>query len=78
MLIGVFHTHVANQFSDEAKSQLLSTISRIGKERDIFHLYNNIQDTYLHLDTILSGKEYKRTIGETDGHGRWFSIDLKG
>ncbi|MEI2354927.1 DUF2332 domain-containing protein [Mesobacillus zeae] len=69
----VFHTHVANQMSLKSKIGLLETVSEIGKERDIFHIYNNIQDRNLHLDSYISGKEVARTIGKTDGHGRWFT-----
>lgn len=74
--ICVFHTHVANQMPSEAKTRLLEQISRIGAEREIFHLYNNIQDRYLHLDYYLDGKEYKNVVGETEGHGRWFTWEL--
>ncbi|MFD2208242.1 DUF2332 domain-containing protein [Virgibacillus halophilus] len=72
-LVCVFHTHTANQFSTETKSKLLKDISTIGQERDICHVYNHIQDRKLHLDYYVSGKEYNRIVGETDGHGRWFS-----
>ncbi|WP_044160673.1 DUF2332 domain-containing protein [Salinibacillus aidingensis] len=75
-IIGVFHTHVANQFSNESKEKLLHLISKIGEERDIFHLYNNIQDRYLHLDYVLNGENSHQIIGETEGHGRWFSLDI--
>ncbi|KZZ84546.1 DUF2332 domain-containing protein [Bacillus sp. SJS] len=68
----VFHTHVANQMPDEAIERLLSSIQEIGRRRDVFHLYNNIEDRFLHLDYWLDGKEYTQTIAETDGHGRWF------
>ncbi|MBU8567037.1 DUF2332 domain-containing protein [Virgibacillus pantothenticus] len=74
--ICVFHTHVANQISKELKLKLLQNIKRIGSKRDIFHLYNNIWDGDLHLDYVVGGKEYHHTIGETDGHGRWFSWNL--
>lgn len=70
--ICVFHTHVANQFSTDMKYELEGVISQIGKERKIFHLYNNMWDLELHLDCILGDKLYERTIGKTDGHGGWF------
>ncbi|MCF2649986.1 DUF2332 family protein [Niallia circulans] len=38
----------------------------------VSHLYNNIQDRYLHLDYYLAGKKNENTIADTDGHGRWF------
>jgi hypothetical protein len=68
----VFHTHVANQMSHADKMALIETIQKLGKERDVFHLYNNMSDVNLHLDYYLDGKEYKETIAEADGHGRWF------
>ncbi len=74
--ICVFHTHVANQMPSEVKTRLLEQISQIGSEREIFHLYNNIQDRDLHLDYYLDGKEYKNIVGKTEGHGRWFTWEL--
>lgn len=71
-IICVFHTHVANQMPLKTKERLLQNIRNIGKKRDIFHLYNNIQDRDLHLDSYLNGKESLNKIAETEGHGRWF------
>ncbi|MFB6467042.1 DUF2332 domain-containing protein [Cytobacillus sp. Hz8] len=68
----IFHTHVANQLAPETKNLLLNKINSIGKGRDVFHLYNNIRDRYLHLEAYLDGTEYKQIIADTDGHGRWF------
>ena len=73
----IYHTHVANQMSKETRKSLLNIVESIGKYRDVFHIYNNIQDKYLHLDYYLNGVEYKQTIAETDGHGRWFKWLLK-
>lgn len=69
----IFHTHVANQMPPEVKQQLLTSIQKVGENRDVFHLYNNIWDANLHLDYVIHGKEHKHIIGQTDGHGRWFS-----
>ncbi|WP_146938814.1 DUF2332 domain-containing protein [Cerasibacillus quisquiliarum] len=74
--ICIFHTHVANQIPNDQKLKLIEKIKHIGKKRDVFHLYNNMWDTKLHLDYILKGMEYHKTIGETDGHGSWFSWEL--
>ncbi|MEH7225258.1 DUF2332 domain-containing protein [Bacillus sp. JJ1566] len=74
--ICVFHTHVANQMPSDVKTSLLEQVQRIGAEREIFHLYNNIQDRNLHLDYYLNGKEYQNVVGETEGHGRWFTWEL--
>ncbi|PKR76768.1 DUF2332 domain-containing protein [Halalkalibacillus sediminis] len=71
-VICVFHTHVANQIPDEGKAQLVQTIDYIGEKRDIFHLYNNMYDAELHLDYIVGGDKTTETIGQTNGHGRWF------
>ncbi len=68
----IFHTHVANQFSEEDKELLLACIRRIGQERDVFHLYNNMRDAKLHLDYVVDGVASSLTLAETDGHGRWF------
>ncbi len=73
-VICVFHTHVANQMPVETKVKLLEQIKEIGQRRAIFHIYNNIYDEKLHLDFYLDGEESLNTIGETDGHGRWFKL----
>lgn len=72
----IFHTHVANQMPIEIRKKLLNQVSEIGKSREVFHLYNNIWDGKLHLDSFKNGKEYNEIIGETDGHGRWFSWEV--
>ncbi len=74
--ICVFHTHVANQMPADVKERLLAQVKLIGSDRDIFHLYNNVYDRDLHLDYYIDGKAYEKKIGETDGHGRWFSWEL--
>ena len=68
----VFHTHVANQFSDVLKHDLTATIQKIGAQRNVAHLYNNMWDQLLHLDLIIDGVEDNYVVGQTDGHGRWF------
>lgn len=75
-LICIFHTHVANQMSKESKYQLLDYIKMLGSTRDVFHIYNNMWDSDLHLDYFINGKEYNETLAETDGHGRWFRWKL--
>ncbi len=70
----VFHTHVANQIPHEAKITLNKHIQDLGKEREVFHLYNNMWDLDLHLDGYIGGKEHKETLAKTDGHGRWFQL----
>ncbi|ASF39361.1 hypothetical protein CEH05_09580 [Halobacillus halophilus] len=68
----IFHTHVANQFSPSMKKDLLNKIRQIGKRRNVFHIYNNMDDQKLHVDAVINQKEQRHTIGRTDGHGRWF------
>lgn len=71
-VVCIFHTHVANQIPKENKITLEDCIRNIGKNRAVFHLYNNMWDANLHLDYYINGEEYLETIAETDGHGRWF------
>lgn len=75
-VICVFHTHVANQIPESVKHKLVEKVKEIGAKRDVFHLYNNMWDRDLHLDYFMNGKEYNETVGETDGHARWFSWRL--
>lgn len=74
--ICIFHTHVANQIPSDAKKKLSEQIQFLGKEREVFHLYNNMWDLDLHLDYFINGNEYSETLAETDGHGRWFKWKL--
>ncbi|PEC22277.1 DUF2332 domain-containing protein [Bacillus cereus] len=75
-VICIFHTHVANQIPEQVKNKLEKQIQEIGAKRDVFHLYNNMWDQDLHIDYYINGNEYRETIGETEGHGRWFSWKL--
>jgi hypothetical protein len=72
-MICVFHTHVANQIPVALKTHLQETIRCIGKIRDIAHIYNNMWDRELHIDSYLNGIEKTEIAAETDGHGRWFT-----
>lgn len=76
-VICIFHTHVANQIPLEVKKRLIKMVEDIGMNRDVFHIYNNIQDRYLHLDYYFNGEKSQNTIAETDGHGKWFEWFLK-
>lgn len=76
-IICIFHTHVANQIPEDLKFELLDKIKNIGNQRDVFHIYNNMWDRKLHIDYFIDGLEYKQTIGNTDGHGRWFEWNIK-
>lgn len=72
----IFHTHVANQMPMSVKESLIQKVKEIGDQKDIFHIYNNMEDRKLHVDSIVNGKVYRKTVGETDGHGRWFDWNL--
>lgn len=74
--ICIFHTHVANQIPADTKKILIEQIQSLGKEREVFHLYNNMRDMDLHLDYYINGNGYNETLAETDGHGRWFKWKL--
>ncbi|SDO05927.1 DUF2332 domain-containing protein [Halobacillus aidingensis] len=74
----IYHTHVANQMPENVKEDLLQKVEEIGQGRDVFHIYNNIHDRRkLHVDSYLKGSFKTQTIGETDGHGRWFDWELQ-
>ena len=75
-VICIFHTHVANQIPDIGKHMLLNTVRETGQKRDVFHIYNNMWDRDLHLDSFINKIEQNEWIAETDGHGRWFSWKL--
>lgn len=72
----IFHTHVANQMPAQVKEKLLKQINDIGEQRDVYHIYNNMEDRKLHIDSVVNGEIQKKTVGETDGHGRWFDWHL--
>lgn len=72
----IFHTHVANQIPETVKGSLLQKVNEVGRKRDVFHIYNNIEDRKLHVDSIVKGVNKRETVGETDGHGRWFDWKL--
>lgn len=71
--ICIFHTHVANQIPEDSKNKLVLNIEDIANNYDVFHLYNNMWDKYLHLDSYSKRQVCKEILAETDGHGRWFT-----
>lgn len=77
-LLCIFHTHVANQMPEDVKRELLQKVDLIGRKRDTFHIYNNMGDRKLHLDSYINGNKQHIVMGDTDGHGRWFDISPKG
>ena len=59
----VFHTHVANQMPESTKEELMHKVNEIGNDRDVFHVYNNIDDRKLHVDSVINGHVEQRTMG---------------
>lgn len=76
-IICLFHTHVANQFPEEDKQQLLEHIEDIGKVRPIYHIYNNMWDGLLHMDVVAPGKRASYIVGKTESHGRSFTWEME-
>lgn len=70
-LLCVYHTHVANQISKTEQEAFLSSIERLGKQRDIVHLFNNIARPHLHLTAYRDGQLIDLPLAKTDGHARW-------
>lgn len=69
-LLCVYHTHVANQISPEARQSFLRSIAALGAKRDIVHLFNNIKPG-LHLTAYCKGQLFDLPLARTDGHARW-------
>ena len=71
--IVIFHTHVANQFSNELKDDLMQLLNELSTEQSIYHVYNNMYDANLHVDLIENHNTTStRTLKNTDGHGNYF------
>ena len=67
----VFHTHVANQIPKEGKMRLFDNFEEYGQRHDVFHLFNNIGDSDLHLEYYLNGEKRRIDVAKIDGHARW-------
>lgn len=59
------------------KENLLENINDISLYRSVFHIYNNIYDRQLHIDQVNKGAVKRITIGDTDGHARWFDWNVE-
>ncbi|RYX85292.1 DUF2332 domain-containing protein [bacterium] len=75
-IVCVYHTHVANQISLQARQDFLKSIDKIGKQRDVIHLFNNIKPN-LHLTIYRRGEFINMPLANTDGHARWIEWLLK-
>lgn len=72
-MLVIFHTHVANQFTEEAKLNLMHSLIEISKGRPVYHIYNHLYDQQLHQDFLDSEHiEEIRRLEQTDGHAHWF------
>lgn len=69
-LLCVYHTHVANQISKEAKETFLKSIEELGTKRDVIHVFNNIKPN-LHLTAYRKRQLIDLPLANTDGHARW-------
>lgn len=70
----IFHTHVANQMPRPVKDELLEQVKRIGQQRNVFHIYDNVQNRFPHVDMYQSGRLMELTYAETEGNGRTFRV----
>lgn len=69
----IFHTHVANQFTVQLKEKLLTTLKQLSNLHSIYHIYNNLYDSDLHVDFIEQEMMLSmKTLKNTDGHGNAF------
>jgi len=75
-VVCLFHTHVANQFSQDQKNNLLQKVENIGQKRNIVHIYNNMWDLKLYIDSYIDGEQKRSVVGAVDGHGKWFTWHL--
>lgn len=68
----IFHTHVANQMTQEQKDSLVQIVELIGERRVVYHVHNNIYDDKLRMEEYICGTKKSYFIGSTEGHGKWF------
>lgn len=66
----VFHTFVANQFTEEQRQTLLKIVEDFGSKRDIIHIHNSIEP-HLHATIYRNGERIDIPLAHTDPHGRW-------
>ena len=66
----VYHTFVANQFSEEQRQTLLKIIEDYGTKRDIIHIHNCIEP-HLHATIFRGGERIDIPLAIGDPHARW-------
>lgn len=48
-------------------------LHQLSRQVPIYHIYNNMYDSYLHVDFVKSGKTHKlKLLMNIDGHGTYF------
>lgn len=71
--IVLFHTHVANQFPVKLKEELIIMLNQLSHHAPLYHVYNNMYDSHLHVDYIkLANTINLKQLKNTDGHGNYF------
>ncbi|MGN7476610.1 DUF2332 domain-containing protein [Solibacillus silvestris] len=71
--IVIFHTHVANQFPAQLKEDLIGLLTKESAKQPIYHVYNNMYDSNLHVDFIANRDCIShKVLKNTDGHGNFF------
>lgn len=69
----IFHTHVANQFSQTLKDELIHILQQASIEQPIYHVYNNMDDADIHMDFIWKRKgTCIKRLSKYDSHGTMF------
>ena len=69
----IFHTHVANQLSQSLKDELTHILHQASIEQPIYHIYNNMVDTDIHVDYVWKGEvTCIKRLSKYDSHGTMF------
>jgi hypothetical protein len=66
----VYHTFVANQFTEEQRQTLLKIVEEYGSKRDVIHIHNCIEP-HLHATVYQDGERIDITLANADPHARW-------
>ena len=66
----VYHTFVANQFTEEQRQRLLKIVEEYGSKRDVIHIHNCIEP-HLHATVYRNGERIDIALAHIDPHARW-------
>ena len=69
-IAAVYHTFVANQFSEEQRQTLLKIVEDFGSKRDVIHIHNCIEP-HLHATIYRNGERIDIPLATGDPHARW-------